>query len=197
VSLLRPIGWIACCIYASIPSFWLLIHPRAEWWRQRHRERKPVYKLLVPMWVGMWVTLFVITYPLRHIKLYYDPLAWLVALLFFAAGILLYVRARQGFSPLQLSGHHELEPERHQQRLVITGVRKRVRHPIYLGHLCEMIAWSIGSGMAVCWLLTAFAIVTGAVMIWAEERELVVRFGDSYRDYQQKVPMLVPKLFIP
>lgn len=45
-----------------------------------------------------------------------------------------------------------------QQFLVTTGIRSRVRHPIYLGHLCEMLAWSVGTGLAVCWLLTAFAI---------------------------------------
>ena len=40
-----------------------------------------------------------------------------------------------------------------------------VQHPVYLAHLCEMLAWSVGTGLAVCWGLTAFAVVTGAVMI--------------------------------
>lgn len=189
---LRFLGWIACCIYASIPSFWLVIHPRADRWRQRHRERRPVYKLLLPMWIGMWIALFLLTYPLRGIRLYQQDWPWLIALLFFAAGIFLYSRARRGFSPLQLSGHHELQPEHHQQQLVVHGIRQHVRHPIYLGHLCELLAWSIGSGLASCWALTAFAIVTGAVMIRHEERELISRFGDQYRQYQQRVSAIIP-----
>ena len=193
MSTLRLIAWIACCIYASIPSFWLAIHPRADAWRERHRERRPVYKLLIPMWVGMWIALFAITYPLRAIVFYRERWPWLIALLFFAIGIFLYSRARRGFSPLQLSGHHELQPERHEQQLVVTGIRRHVRHPIYLGHLCELLAWSIGSGMAACWVLTAFAVITGAIMIRHEERELVVRFGESYREYQRSVPAIVPK----
>lgn len=194
MGILRIIGWLFCCVYASIPSFWLVIHPRAESWRQRHRERRSVYKLLLPLWVGMWIALFAVTYPLHSIVLYRDRWPWIGAALFFAVGIFLYARARRGFSPLQLSGHHELQPQQHEQRLVVHGIREHVRHPIYLGHLCELFAWSIGSGLAACWALTAFAILTGAIMIRHEERELVSRFGDSYREYQRRVPAIVPKL---
>ena len=194
VDYLLYVGWIACCIYASIPSFWLVIHPYADSWRKRHRERRPVYKLLVPLWVGMWIVLFFLTWPLGPLRLYDHRWPWLIAACLFAAGILLYTRARRGFSPLQLSGHHELQPEQHEQRLVVDGIRRRVRHPIYLGHLCELLGWSIGTGLVACWVLTIFALITGAIMIRHEERELVGRFGDSYREYQQRVPAIVPKL---
>ncbi|HVZ16973.1 MAG TPA: isoprenylcysteine carboxylmethyltransferase family protein [Terriglobales bacterium] len=193
VNLLHTIGWLFCCIYASIPSFWLVIHPHADHWRQRHRERRPVYKLLLLLWELMWIALFGLTYPLREMRLYDQRWPWIVAVLFFATGIYLYMRARRGFSPLQFTGHHEIQLEQHEQRLVSSGIREHVRHPIYLGHLCEMIGWSVGTGVATCWTLTAFAIVTGAVMIRHEERELIQRFGDSYREYQQRVPAILPK----
>lgn len=153
-----------------------------------------MYKILVPLWVGMWIVLFAITYAWRGIVLYRFSYSWIVAVCFFVAGIVLYARARKGFSPLQLSGHHELEPERHQQRLVVTGIRHHVRHPIYLGHLLEMFGWSIGTGLLVCWALTGFAIMTGIVMIKKEEEELVGRFGEDYREYQRRVPAIAPKL---
>lgn len=194
MSRIGTIAWIACCIYSSIPSFWLVIHPRAPQWRERHRQRKAVYKILVPMWMGMWVVLFAVTFPLRRMTLYHWRYSWLVAIAWFGAGLLLYAKGRHGFSPLQLSGHHELEPERYRQRLVVTGVRNHLRHPIYVGHLCELLAWSIGTGLLVCWALTAFAILTGVVMIRTEERELVERFGESYREYQRQVPAVLPKL---
>lgn len=187
-------GWIACCIYASVPSFWLVIHPRAEKWRERKRLRQGVYKILVPMWMGMWVVAFAISYPWRDMVVYRWRWSWLIGVCLIAAGIFLYAKARHGFSPLQLSGHHELEPDQHEQRLVVHGIRERVRHPIYLGHLCEMIGWSVGTGMVVCWVLTAFALITGAVMIRMEEHELVERFGESYREYQRTVPAVVPKM---
>ena len=39
-----------------------------------------------------------------------------------------------------------------------------------------MLAWSIGTGLVVCWALTAFAIVTGTIMIRMEDAELEERF---------------------
>ena len=78
-------------------------------------------------------------------------------------------------------------------RLITTGIRSRVRHPVYLGHLCEMLAWSIGTGLVVCWLLTAFAIVTGAIMIRMEDAELEKRFGNAHAVYRQSVPAVLPR----
>jgi protein-S-isoprenylcysteine O-methyltransferase Ste14 len=187
------IGWIACCIYGSIPSFWLLIHPRAELWRERKRQCRAVYNILIPLWMGMWVALFALTFPWRNVQIYRWPYSWFFGVALILAGIFLYAKARHGFSPLQLSGHHELEPDRHQQQLVVTGIRRHVRHPIYLGHLLEMLGWSVGTGLLVCWASTGFALVTGAVMIRLEERELVERFGESYREYQKRAPAIVPK----
>jgi protein-S-isoprenylcysteine O-methyltransferase Ste14 len=193
MSFLLTVGWVACCIYGSIPSFWLVIHPRAGYWRERKRQRRGVYSILVPLWMGMWAVLVAMTFSWRGTVLYSWKYSWMVAICLLAGGVLLYVKARHGFSPLQLSGHHELEPDRHQQRLVVNGIRQHVRHPIYLGHLLEMLGWSIGTGLLVCWGLTAFAIVSGAVMIRTEEKELVERFGESYRNYQKQVPAIIPR----
>jgi protein-S-isoprenylcysteine O-methyltransferase Ste14 len=76
--------------------------------------------------------------------------------------------------------------------LAVTGIRAHVRHPIYLGHLLEMLAWSIGSGLVVCFGLTAMAIVTGAWMIALEDGELEHRFGAAYRHYKDHVPAVFP-----
>ncbi|MGA8762925.1 MAG: isoprenylcysteine carboxylmethyltransferase family protein, partial [Candidatus Sulfotelmatobacter sp.] len=72
-------------------------------------------------------------------------------------------------------------------------VRARVRHPVYMGHLCEMLGWSVGTGLVVCWALTGFATVTGVVMIWMEDKELEQRFGEEYREYRSGVPGFVPR----
>jgi protein-S-isoprenylcysteine O-methyltransferase Ste14 len=77
---------------------------------------------------------------------------------------------------------------------VTSGIRARVRHPVYLAHLCEMLAWSVGTGLAVCYALTLFAMITGAVMIRAEDAELERRFGQEYREYRARVPAVLPRL---
>jgi protein-S-isoprenylcysteine O-methyltransferase Ste14 len=188
---LRTLGWLACIVYATIPSFWLLIHPRVDYWRKRRRSP---YFVLLPAWMLMWALLALLTARWRFTALYDTPLTWIPALELFALGIGLYIGSARHFSGAQLGGVPELLPGQPNQRLVTTGVRSRVRHPVYLGHLCEMLAWSIGTGLVVCYALTLFAIITGVFMIRLEEEELVVRFGDAYRTYQQRVPALLPRI---
>jgi protein-S-isoprenylcysteine O-methyltransferase Ste14 len=188
--LLRRIGWIACVIYATIPSFWLLIHFRVDYWRSRSRSP---YRVLLPVWIGMWVLLAAITSPWRNVVAYHGWWRWIPAAGLFCAGLLLYKLSGSGFSSTQLGGLPEVLPDHREQRLVTTGIRARVRHPVYLAHLCEMLAWSLGTGLVVCWALTGFAMVTGAVMIRMEDEELEKRFGQEYREYRFKVGSVVPR----
>ncbi len=113
---------------------------------------------------------------------------------FFVLGIWLYRRSGANFSKNQLYGLPELQENNAEQRLSTAGIRAHIRHPVYLGHFCEMLAWSIGTGLAVCWGLTTFAVLTGTLMIRIEDAELERRFGERYRTYRNSVPAVIPKL---
>ncbi len=189
--LLRTLGWIASVVYSTIPTFWLLIHPRVEYWRSR---RQSPYKILLPIWIGMWAAMAAITAPWRSFLLYKNNWTWIPAAFLFCAGLVLYKLSHHHFTLAQLGGLSEILPGDREQRLATTGIRARVRHPVYLGHLCEMLAWSFGTGLAVCWALLAFAVITGATMIHMEDKELEIRFGEQYRTYRLAVPALVPKV---
>jgi len=187
---LRTLGWLACVVYSTIPSFWLMVHPRAHRWRES--ERSP-FRVLVPAWIVMWFGVGALTGPWRGVALYSSPQSWIPAAFLFAVGIYIYFHSGAHFSLAQLGGLPEIRPGHHNDRLVTTGIRARVRHPVYLGHLCEMLAWSIGTGLLVCWLLTGFAIITGAVMIRMEDAELEKRFGKEYLAYRDRVPAILPR----
>ena len=188
---LETFGWLASVVYSTIPTLWLLIHSRVEYWRS---QRWLPYRAVVPLWIGSWVVVGWATSAWRHAAFYRRAWTWLPAVALFALGVWLYREARVNFSQQQLYGLAELRIQNAEQRLVTTGIRAHVRHPVYLGHWCELLAWSIGTGLAVCFVLTAFAMVTGAVMIRMEDRELERRFGDTYRAYRQSVPALLPRL---
>lgn len=188
---LQTLGWVACIIYSTIPSFWFLIHPRAEYWRSRHRSP---YRVLLPAWILMWIAVAAITALWRQVALYEKVWMWIPAVVLFAIGIWLYSQSGRNFSGKQLGGIPEVMPGQHEQRLVTSGIRQRVRHPVYLAHLCELVAWSLGTGLLVCYGLTAFAIITGAAMIRMEDMELEKRFGAEYARYKESVPAVWPKL---
>jgi hypothetical protein len=185
--LLGTMGWIVCVVYSTIPLFWLMIHPWAHAWR--NSSHSP-FRVLVPAWGMMWLGVGALTASWRHVALYSTAWDWIPAGLLFGLGFWIYGLAGGPFSWTQLSGLPELLRGHREQRLVTTGIRARVRHPVYLGHLCQMLGWSVGTGLLVCWVLTGFAVVTGAVMIRMEDAELEKRFGEEYAAYRRRVPAL-------
>ena len=189
LAFLKLMGWCACILYASVPWFWLLIHPRVDYWRSR--KRSP-YFVLLPVWIAMWIILALVTFHWRNAALYDAQWTWMPGAILIAMGISVYVVSGKHFSATQISGIAELLPTQHEQRLVTTGIRQRVRHPIYLAHFCEMLGWSLGTGLVVCFALTVFAVISGVVMIRLEEKELEKRFGDQYLVYRQHVPAVFP-----
>jgi len=142
----------------------------------------------------MWVVVAGITFRWRTIRLYENSWLWIPAVALFTAGFWLYSRSSKDFSARQLGGTPEIVAGQRDQRLVTTGIRAHVRHPVYLAHLCEMLAWSLGTGLAVCYGLTLFAVTSGAAMIRMEDAELEKRFGEDYRQYRARVPAVLPRL---
>jgi|SRR5208282_1221507 len=189
---LQIIGWWYCVPCSTVPALWLMIHPFAEHWR---KQRLSPYFFLLPAWMAIWLIVALVTWRLRNTLLYRAGWPWLGSALLFASGLYVYVRARQNFSVRQLGGWPEVQGANQEQRLATDGIRSRVRHPTYLAYLCGMLAWSLGTGLVVCWALTAFAVVTGAVMIRMEDAELEKRFGESYRAYRRSVPAVLPRVF--
>jgi methanethiol S-methyltransferase len=74
--------------------------------------------------------------------------------------------------------------------LVIRGPYRLVRHPLYF--FCILLIWAcpdISTDRLLFNILWTGWIVVGTML---EERDLKADFSDAYRDYQRKVPMLIP-----
>jgi protein-S-isoprenylcysteine O-methyltransferase Ste14 len=152
-----------------------------------------------------WVELLVVPEPLVLAALSYalwtreapvaalPPLrvaAALAAGVFAAGGVALTIWAFLSL-PSVGSGHYVLE----RQPIVDRGAYGWLRHPIYLA------AFMIWIGLALAYLslpalllLGLYVIPIYSLYIREEEKLMVERYGDAYRDYRERVGGLMPHL---
>lgn len=113
-------------------------------------------------------------------------------LLSFSGLVLMLVCIKKYF--ISLSGLRSLFSEKPEQELIITGVHRYVRHPLYLGTFAFL--WGLFLLIPQLSLLVAITIITVYTLIGIglEEEKLVMEFGESYSRYREKVPALFPRL---
>jgi methanethiol S-methyltransferase len=94
---------------------------------------------------------------------------------------------------ISLSGLKSLYQESPSSQLMIAGIHRFIRHPLYLGTF--MAIWGLWLLFPTLSLLIADIVITGYTLyaIKLEEEKLVAEFGDDYRTYQKTVPKLLPK----
>ena len=102
-----------------------------------------------------------------------DTVRW-AGLAVFAIGAILAVGAL-----VQLRGVENID------RLVTTGLFRRLRHPMYLGFICWFLGWSIAHDAGASVLIGLVG--SGSVLWWRhlEERRLEQQFGDRYLQYRR------------
>ncbi|GAB4025032.1 methyltransferase family protein [Spirosoma koreense] len=80
------------------------------------------------------------------------------------------------------------------QTLQQHGLLRYVRHPLYTGILVSLLGVWLDSPTWAHLLLLLAATLYIRIGIHYEERKLVATFGDAYKRYRQRVPMLLPRL---
>jgi protein-S-isoprenylcysteine O-methyltransferase Ste14 len=78
--------------------------------------------------------------------------------------------------------------------LVTTGPYGVVRHPIYLGAFIFLAALALLAANLLIILPTIALLTLLYAQLPEEERMLIERFGDEYRNYMKRTPRLIPGL---
>ena len=82
------------------------------------------------------------------------------------------------------------------KQIVEKDIYKYIRNPMSLGYYLFSLSVGLMSGSTLFTLSVLLGLIPAHVFFlkFFEELELELRFGESYKEYKQKVPFLIPKL---
>jgi protein-S-isoprenylcysteine O-methyltransferase Ste14 len=152
--------------------------------------RIALFTVLVPCTLTLWMPLAVVTsrgFPPRG-----GPLAAL-GVLMWLAGFGLYLYCARRFA---VDGRGTPLPLAPPKTLVVAGIYRHVRNPMYVGVLTAMSGWALffagDNTLALCVFWTA--VVFHLMVVLYEEPALRRQFGASYEEYRRAVPRWIPRL---
>lgn len=137
---------------------------------------------LVPWWLTGWQ----VQQPLP----YWAPVRAAGAVLI-AAGSLVLIRA---FVQFVVEGIGTPAPVAPTERLVVGGLYRYVRNPMYLAVVATIVGQALALGQPALLLYAAAAgAAMGAFVRWYEEPTLSGQFGAQYEAYRRAVPAWWPR----
>lgn len=80
----------------------------------------------------------------------------------------------------------------HKEPLRTDGLYSIIRHPLMLCDATWPLGWSLIYGSVIGVALTPVWFLICYLLTELEEQELVKQYGDQYREYQRRVPRLIP-----
>jgi protein-S-isoprenylcysteine O-methyltransferase Ste14 len=171
--------------------FWFIIHPWAHRWRMVGPIR--TYLIVIPVSVAFGALLFRFRGPLLGANFGTNWSLVAVALALYGVMTWLELQYWRHLSIATLVGVPELSPAGQRKgRLLQDGIYRIVRHPRYLSAGIGVVANALFINYAGLYLLILLLVPSGHMMLVFEERELIERFGEEYRQYQREVPRLIP-----
>jgi methanethiol S-methyltransferase len=173
--------------------FWFVIHPWVRWWRRLGPIR--TYLIVLPPLVALAALLFRVRGRLLGADLGMKWSLISIALVLYGVVTWLELQYWMHLSIATVVGLQELASTEHRKgKLLQEGIYRVVRHPRYLSAGIGVIANALIINYLGMYVLIALLFPAGYVMVTLEERELLDRFGEEYRRYQQEVPRILPRL---
>jgi len=186
------IAWVLFgLIHSLMAAFWL-----KDWVYRQNTSLKHYYRL---MYNGVALLTFI---PILT-TLQATPTvllgSWtgsiLLGGLLMGLGTLISIAAFREYNLAEFIGWPVGKSSEHQDEFQQSGLLSYVRHPLYLGILIALIGFIVAQPDWKHFLFSLLAFIYIRIGIYFEERKLIQVFGNQYRSYRQRVPMLVPNRF--
>ena len=153
--------------------------------------KNAIFTVLVPGSVVLWLPWWILSLDPTHLSRQL-PGGWhLLGPLLIVVGLAIYIACVSDFMTIGGGTPAPIDPPR---RLVMLGLYRYVRNPMYVGvgtvHAGEVVfttAPLLASYTALVWLIWHLFV------LFYEEPKLEQLFGDEYRAYRARVPRWVPR----
>jgi protein-S-isoprenylcysteine O-methyltransferase Ste14 len=173
--------------------FWFVIHPWAGWWRRLGPVR--TYLIVLPVLVAFGVLLFRLRARLVGADLGMNWGLIPIGAVLYGLSTWIAFLHRRHLSIATMIGIPELSPTAQRKgKLLKDGIYRVIRHPRYLSAGLAVIAVALFVDYVGVYFLILLLFSLGYPMLIFEEKELVDRFGEEYRQYQREVPRILPRL---
>ena len=144
-----------------------------------------LFTLVVPGTIGVYVPLF-----LARDRPAATGLMFLFALALLALGGVIYAWCVWDFA---VFGRGTPAPIDAPKKLVVRGLYRYTRNPIYLGVLTVLLGWVITFQGALLIYTFCVGICFHLFVVFYEERRLGRQFGSEYHDYCERVGRWLPR----
>ena len=118
----------------------------------------------------------------------------IVGIIVIITGVLLTYISFKNYDIKEFIGLTAESTDTLQNNLVVEGLHRFVRHPVYLATVLIFIGYFIYSPN---WISSIYFITTFIYLhigISLEEKKLILKFGNSYIVYKNEVPKLLPRI---
>jgi protein-S-isoprenylcysteine O-methyltransferase Ste14 len=135
-------------------------------------ESKPMFAFIFATMCALWVCWFGLC-PIDPLRVNFPDVVQWSGLALVVVGMILAIGAL-----LQLRGLENID------HLVTSGLFAKIRHPMYTGFVLWILGWSIYHSAIVSLLVGLVGISN--ILYWRrwEERRLLARYGETYRQYR-------------
>lgn len=147
-----------------------------------------LFTIFVPGTVAGWLP-----YAWYWRRTEFDPGGWRwLGYLLIALGAGIYGSTVWHFAK---TGHGTPAPIDPPHKLIVRGLHRYVRNPMYVGVLLVLLGelTLFPSQTFAMYILICFAFVNAFILLY-EEPTLTDKFGDEYREYRRRVPMWIPRI---
>jgi protein-S-isoprenylcysteine O-methyltransferase Ste14 len=116
-----------------------------------------------------------------------------LAILLIAAGVAIYLHT--AFWGFALRGHGTPAPIAPTKKLVVEGLHRYVRNPMYIGVATIVLGQAVlFRSWHIIEYLAAVLVIVNFFVVFYEEPTLARQFGRDYEEYRSTVPRWIPKI---